>query len=179
MQRKMRGLAVVGLCVVTVAVGGCDILGLLNILGPARLSDGGGGNVLSAGTKVVTGQMTELTQDELQILNDQVTSFLQGSNPSIPTAEMTNEQADGVIDFLAQNSVPGGTTTGLNSIEEIQAFAEAAQADPSIITIPQTLIDAYADSTANIDTENIDINELFSGILGALGGTTTTTTTTE
>ena len=75
---------------------------------------------------------------------------------------------DGLIDFLQQNSVPGSSSTGLNSIEDIQAFAEAAQADPSILVVPQTLIDAYTGTIDNIDTENINVDELFNQLLGGL-----------
>lgn len=171
MKGTRRLLAVAVLCVAVAGSGGCDLFGLFNVFAPARITDGGGGSILSAGVKVATGEMTMLTQDEMQILNDQIGSLLQAADPSLPVQEMTNEQADGVIDFLQQNSVPGGST-GLNSIEEIQAFAEAVQADPSILVVPQTLIDAYAGTTDSIDTENINIDELFSQLLGGLSGTT-------
>ena len=172
MKGTRRFLAVAVLCVAVAGSGGCDVFGLFNIFAPARITDGGGGSILSAGVKVASGQMTTLTQDEMQILNDQVSSLLQSADPTVTVQEMTNEQADGVIDFLQQNTVPGGSTTGLNSIEDIQAFAEAAQADPSILVVPQTLIDAYTGTIDNIDTENINVDELFSELLGGLGGTT-------
>ena len=176
MKGTRRFLAAAGLCVAVAGSGGCDLFGLFNVFAPARLTDGGGGNILTAGVKVATGQMTTLTQDEMQVLNDQVGSLLQAVDPNAPVQEMTNEQADGLIDFLQQNSLPGSSSTGLNSIEDIQAFAEAAQADPSILVVPQTLIDAYTGTIDNIDTENINVDELFSQLLGGLGGTTGGTT---
>lgn len=123
-----------------------------------RLIDGGGGNILTAGSKVVGGQMTELTQDEMQVLSDQLLDLTLATHPeAIPPgyrASLTNEEADALLDFLRANSLPGAGEAGLNTIEEMLAFAEAAQADPSIVVVPQSLLDAFAylqDADVNVD----------------------------
>ncbi len=167
-KRWFSALLTAGLVMVCAA--GCDVLA---VFGPPRTTDGGGGSVLSAGSKVALGQMTNLTQDEVQILSDQVNTIISAANPSVPVQELTNAQADGFVDFLKQNTVPGSSTAGLNSIDDIQAFTQAAIADPSILVVPQSLIDAFAGTTDQIDTSNIDVNQLFGSVFGGLTGGST------
>ncbi|MFQ5423257.1 MAG: hypothetical protein ACE5F9_04680 [Phycisphaerae bacterium] len=172
MDRKRWFSALLTAGLVMACAAGCDVIA---VFGPPRTTDGGGGSILSAGSKVALGQMTNLTQDELQILSDQVNSLITAANPNVPVQELTNAQADGFIDFLKQNAVPGSSAAGLNSIDDIQTFTQAAIADPTILVVPQSLIDAFAGTTDEIDTSNIDVNQLFdsvfSGLTPSTGGT--------
>ena len=136
-------------------------VGLLAIAGcgyDSRLADGGGGNLLTAGSKVVGGQMTEMTQDELQVLSDQLLTIALTTSPELAdspfNAPLSNDQADALLDFLKANSLPGQGGAGLNSIEEVIAFAEAARSDPRILVVTQSLVDAFAylgESDVNVD----------------------------
>jgi len=132
----------------------------------SRLIDGGGGNILTAGSKVVGGQMTELTQDEMQVLSDQLLELTLATHPeAIPpgyVASLTNEEADALLDFLKANSMPGAGGPGLNSIEEMLAFAEAAQADPSILVVPQSVLDAFSYlQNADVSVDQSILFEIF------------------
>lgn len=173
-KRNRMSLCVALACIALVGSTGCDAF---NLFGAPRTTDGGGGNILTAGVKVANGTMTQLTQDEMQILSDQVSSLVAAASPGTTLPEMTNDQADAFIEFLTVNTVPGGMS-GLNSIEDLQNFAAAAQADPSIVNVPDSLIEAYQGEIDNFDPDNVDVDQLFGSIFGALGGTTTTTTTT-
>ncbi len=149
------------------AASGCDVLGLF---APPRVTDGGGGNIVTMGLKVASGQLTTLTQDELQILSDQISNIVATTNPGVQLPEMTNAQADAFLEFLSINTVPGSSTAGLNSIQDLSAFAEAAAQNPDILNVPDSLVEAYGDSIQDLDTSEVDIEELFNQVLGGLGG---------
>lgn len=154
-------------CLLLAGASGCDVL---NVFAPPRTTDGGGGNLLSVGLKVASNQLTTLTQDEMQILSDQVAGIIATTNPAVQLPEMTNAQADAFIEFLQINTVPGSSTAGLNSVQDLAAFAEAAAQNPDLINVPDSLVEAYGDSIQDIDTSEVDIEELFNQVLGGLGG---------
>lgn len=146
---------------------GCDVL---NLFAPPRTTDGGGGNLLTMGLKVVAGQLTTLTQDEMQILSDQIADVVVATNPGVQLPEMTNEQADAFLEFLSINTVPGSSTPGLNTIQDLQAFSEAASQNPDIVNVPDSLVEAYGDSIVDVDTSEVDIQDLFDQVLAGIGG---------
>lgn len=156
MNAKRSGLIVLTFAVIVMNVG-CGVS--LPFIDP-RLTDGGGGDVLSAGLKVVQGSMTTLTQDEVQQLSDQINGIIRSSIPQFNPSPLTNAQADAFIAFLRANSVPGAPGTGLNSFEDMQRFAAAAIVDPSIIVIPPGFLEAFG--------EMADIQDVFESVFGGI-----------
>jgi hypothetical protein len=140
-----------------------------NMFGPTRTSDGGGGSVLSAGVKAASGQLTQLTQDEVQLLSDQLRAFLAGEGQGGTFPPMTNEQADAFLEFLSVNTVPGSDRPGLNSLEELQAFLDAAAVNPGIIIIPQSLIDAYG-----LESDDFNLEAFLNSVVGGVSEPDTT-----
>lgn len=123
-----------------------------------RISDGGGGDVLSGGLKVVQGNMSTLTQDEVQQLSDQINAIIKATTPEFNPPPLTNAQADAFIAFLKANSVPGAPGSGLNTFEDMQNFAAAAIADPSIIVLPPGFEEAFGDGAS--------IEDVFGSVFG-------------
>jgi hypothetical protein len=113
-------LAVPMLSVLFVVVGGCAIG-----TGDPRTSNQGGGNLLSAGIKVTSYQLSALTPDELQILADQVAP----TDPNVP--QLTDEQADAIVQILRANNI--------NSLDDLNALIAQAQTDPSVVVLPEGL----------------------------------------
>ena len=157
MNHKPRMTRLIGFGMTLALAGGC---GLDSLFMPERLIDGGGGNLITAGLKVVSGQITSLTQDEVQLLADQARTTLGGVSAELAALpEMTNEQADAYLEFLQAN--------GLNSIEAFAAFVENAEVDPDSVVIPESLIEAFADTDVEIDEDNIDVDEVLDLVFAA------------
>ena len=156
MNAKRSGLIVLTFAVIGMNVG-CGVT--LPFVDP-RLTDGGGGDVLSGGLKVVQGSLTTLTQDEVQQLSDQINAVIRATNPEFNPPALTNAQADAFLAFLQANSVPGAAGTGLNTFDDMQNFAAAAIADPSIIVIPPGFQEAFG------DFENIE--DVFGSVFGGI-----------
>lgn len=93
----------------------------------ARTSNQGGGNILTAGTKVASGELTSLTPDEIQIIGDQLSNFI----PDAPDIELTDEQADIIDQFLEENDI--------NTIEEAIALTQ----NPGDIVLPDEFLDLF------------------------------------
>ncbi|MBU0638799.1 MAG: hypothetical protein KKB50_08040 [Planctomycetes bacterium] len=127
----------------------CGCVALLNLAGcpwaDARTSDGGGGDILSAGSKIIGGTMTGLNQDEIQIVTDTAISLA-----GAPIPPLSNEQADAVVDFIRTNQI--------DSIQDIQNLVTAVQEDPNAVTIPESVLTAFGEGQGIWD------------ILDALGG---------
>ena len=158
------------LSVAGIAMTGSTGCGVLPVFRPdPRTSDGGGGNVFSASTKAVTGQLTELTQDELQILADQVNAAVKLVNRNFNVQPLTNAQADAVLEFLNVNSLPGDGAKGLNTLDEVRLFAEAALADPSIVVVPQSVLDEFDGQFSFIDLSELDLGQIFGTAVGNMG----------
>ena len=66
---------------------------------PERTSNQGGGTILTATGKMVGGQMTQLTPDEVQIVADQISL-----DPQVDLT-LDDDQAQAIVDFLAQNNI--------------------------------------------------------------------------
>jgi hypothetical protein len=134
MRKRVRAAA--GLVVVTglfVAVTGC-----MGSSDP-RTSNQGGGNIITAGVKIATGEMTALTPDELQILGDLVAS----QNPAVPTLD--DDTAALLADFIDVNN--------LNSFDDINNLIAQVQADPESIVIP----DGFTELFANLSLDDFPI----------------------
>lgn len=141
MNVKRCGLLILTFAVMATAVG-CGVS--LPFVDP-RLTDGGGGDVISGSLKVIQGNMTALSQDEVQQLSDQINAIIKATKPGFNPPPLTNAQADAFIAFLKANRVPGGTMSGLNTFEDMQNFAAAAIADPSIIILPPGFEEAFGE----------------------------------
>lgn len=136
--------------------GGCGLINFSFV--PSRTNDGGGGNVLTAGLKIVGNQMTTLTQDEIQQLADAAAQVVATVDPALVGPELTNEQADAFLDFIQANNI--------NSLDDAAALADQAAMDPGSIVIPDSLIAAFAGTGSDIDPNNPNIDALFAMVFG-------------
>jgi len=166
MTLKRTGL-IIATCVVLVLGSGCGVTRLVGLVTPdPRLTDGGGGDLLSGGFKIMRGAMTMLTQDEVQHLSDQVHSVVSMTNPNVTLPPMTNVQADALVAFLQVNSVPGSPSTGLNSLNDLRQFLEAALTDPDVVVFPPGFLEAFADQLNLVDVSELDLESIFGAVLG-------------
>ncbi len=121
-----------------------------------------GETILSAGAKVASGQIASLTAGEIIILNQTAADLLNSQNPNAPaTPTVTTAQAQALTDFFSAND--------LNTVEDFQDLAEAAQNDPDSIQGLDALAAAFAGSETDIDPDNFDpdtVDELFNTLLG-------------
>jgi hypothetical protein len=111
--------------------------GLLGIAGcplqESRLTNQGGGNILSATGKIVSGTLSQLTPDEIQILADRVSTTLADLNNETEPVELSDEQAQVVADFFSQNNV--------GSVSDLNGLIAQAEEDPGSIVIPEGVTD--------------------------------------
>jgi len=138
-----RFVALTSAMLIVVAGVGCGLI--FPSLDP-RLTDGGGGTLISALDKVAQGNLSGLTQDELQLLSDQINQAIQSANPGAPVNPLTNEQASAILEFLAANN--------LNSPEDFDAFSMQAEMDPDSVVIPPSLITAFSGDAPFADPDN-------------------------
>lgn len=129
MRRIHRAYVIVALAAGAMVLSGC---GSVASSGPRTLNQGGG-SLLSAGVKIAQGDMTDLTADEVQILAD---NFLPDGSP-----ELTDEQAAGIVEFLALNS--------LDSLDDIQSLMNGGT-DLSSIDWP----DGFLELWSNLSFDN-------------------------
>lgn len=90
-----------------------------------RLTNQGGGSLLSAGAKVAGNNLLALTPDELQILSDTAAAAI--DDPQIAGFEMSDAEASALLEFLEVNAI--------DSIDDLQAVVD----DPGALTIPDSL----------------------------------------
>jgi hypothetical protein len=84
---------------------------------PERTSNQGGGTILTATAKVLGGQMTELTADEVQIIADQINELdLQVD------LTLDDDQAQAVVDFLSEYNI--------DSLDDFQTLDPVAVQPP-------------------------------------------------
>jgi hypothetical protein len=100
---------------------------------PDRLSNQGGGTVLSAVAKVASDDLTSLTPDEIQLLAEGVEDLL----PDIDLPPLTDEQAQAVVDLLDEFD--------LDSLDDVAVFIEQVSQgqvdiDPDVIDILAGLV---------------------------------------
>jgi hypothetical protein len=113
---NVKKAAALGLaaCFVLTGTLGC----LLAPVVPERTSNQGGGTILTATGKVLDGQMTQLTADEVQIVMDQISDL----DPQLDLT-LDDDQAQAIVDFLAAN--------GIDSLDDFQDLT------PGTIQLPQ------------------------------------------
>jgi len=104
---------------------------------PDRTNNQGGGNVITATTKVIAGQMTQLTPDEVQAVSDTISDL----NPNVDLV-LSDDQAQVVVSFLNQNNV--------NSIEDLQGL------DPNTIQIPDNVEVLFNNLNLVVDGMQVD-----------------------
>lgn len=97
-----------------------------------RLSNQGGGSIVSAGSKVASGKISSLTPDEVQILTDAA----EQADPGALSTQVDDAQAQAAVDFLKANN--------LNTVEQIQAFVAQAEANPASVVIPPSVLSLIA-----------------------------------
>ncbi|MFQ5411828.1 MAG: hypothetical protein ACE5EC_06005 [Phycisphaerae bacterium] len=122
-----------------------------------------GESILTAAAKVAGGQISELTANEILILNQTASDLIGATDPNAQVPALTEAQASAVSDFLKANN--------LNTLEDFDALQQAAQTDPSSIQGLDALSAAFSGSTNEIDPNNLDPNSIDS-ILGPLFGQT-------
>ncbi len=99
----------------------------------ARTSNQGGGSLISAGAKVLGGEISNLTPDELQVAADTAADIT--DDPQLAGFVLGDDDAAAIVDFLELN--------GINTVDDIQRLAD----NPDSLEIPeslQTLIDGGA-----------------------------------
>lgn len=122
-----------------------------------------GESILSAAAKVAGGQISTLTAGEIMILNQTASDLVGSTDPNAQVPTLTQPQAAAVADFLVANN--------LNTLADFEALQQTAQTDPSSIQGLDALSAAFAGSTNQIDTTNLDPNSI-DNILGPLFGQT-------
>lgn len=100
---------------------------------PDRLSNQGGGTVLSAVAKVASDDLTSLTPDEIQLLAEGADGLL----PDVDLPPLTDEQAQAVADVLDEFD--------LDSLDEVAVFIDQVlqgqvDIDPDVIDILAGLV---------------------------------------
>ncbi|MBN1490984.1 MAG: hypothetical protein JXA69_13790 [Phycisphaerae bacterium] len=120
-HRRSPIVAVLAIVVVLACQSGCA---------PAvdpRTSNQGGGNIVTAGSKVAAGSMAALTPDEIQILAD---NFAPEGTPAL-----NDEQAAAMQQFLVANDV--------NTVDDISRLIGQAQTDLSSIELPEGFLELF------------------------------------
>lgn len=92
-----------------------------------RVTNQGGGTVISAVNKIGSQHLASLTPDEVQILTDTFSNLQDKVDVFV-----TDAQAADAVFFLIEHD--------LNSFEDVQRFIAEAQADPDSIEVPESLI---------------------------------------
>ncbi len=108
---------------------------LLTTLTGCPSSSGSGGNIFTAAAKIAGGSMTSLTGTEVQILADTAEEFA-ASQGEVIDLTLTDEQADVIVEFLVINEI--------NTVQDLQAAIEQAQANPDSIEIPEGAIELFS-----------------------------------
>ncbi len=104
-----------------VFAGGC--------FGDPRTTNQGGGNIISATVKVGTGQLSNLTPDEIQIVGDNIATFIAGA----PSVELSDDQAAAISQVLIDNN--------LNTIQDVTDLVE----NPGDVVLPDEFLDLFGD----------------------------------
>ncbi len=145
--RSMRICALV-LCGLAVSVGGCF-----------------GENILTATGKVIGGQMSTLTPNEIRLLNEAAIALLGSQDPNVEAIPLTEAQAEAISNFLALNNI--------NTVEDVEAIAQLAETNPDQILGLEELAAAFAGTAADeLDPATVnpdDLNLVFQSIFGGVG----------
>lgn len=137
---------------------------LVALLLPVGVTGCFGDNIFSATSKVLSGQISQLTSGEILILNEVVVGLLQSQNPGFNPPPLTSTQAGALAAFFQANTI--------NTLEDAQTLAETAQTNPEAIQGLEELAAAFAGTELDIDPNNVeanDIEEIFQAIFGGAG----------
>lgn len=97
-----------------------------------EFSNQGGGNLVTATSKIVGGRLGELTPDEVQILGDRVTQVAPLVEAEVIEAgEISDDEAEAAVDFLVVNDI--------NTVSDLRDTIELAGENPEAVVIPQSL----------------------------------------
>ena len=133
-------------------------IGALLALGFLVGATGCGENILTAGAKVASGEISQLSANEIMILNQTLIDVLAAENPDVTVTPLTEPQAEALSNFFQANS--------LDTPEDFTALEQTAQTDPASI---QGVTELAAAFSAELDPDNFDPAAL-AEILGALFG---------
>ncbi len=129
----------------TAGAAGCDVFALI-----------------SAAAKLSSGQIGDLTADELRVLSQAGADFINSQTPGAGAQPLTQAQAQAIADFLDANNV--------QSEMDLQNLIMQAQTDPGSVQGLVELAQAFQGSgdsfDANSPTEeelNALFNEVFNG----------------
>ncbi len=100
-------------------------LSLLTGCPDARLTNQGGGSLISAGAKVAGSSISSLTPDELQVLSDTAVDVI--NDPRLAGFVLSDEEATAISEFLVANQV--------DSISDVQQAVN----NPNDLTVPDSL----------------------------------------
>jgi hypothetical protein len=103
-----------------------------------RTCNQGCSNPVQAATKLAGSNLAALNPDDVQVLADLATQISGAPFPAV-----TDDQAAAVISFLKANNV--------NTVEDLQALIEQAQANPDILVIPDDVWAVLEAIAANPD----------------------------
>ncbi|MBX3396076.1 MAG: hypothetical protein KF841_11985 [Phycisphaerae bacterium] len=144
-------IAACAICVSVVGMSGC-----------------GGDNILSAVSKVLGGQMSQLTAGEILVLNRAAASVV-SQFTGLPPVTLTTPQAVAVSNFLQVNE--------LDTIQDLETLARTAQSDPDSVQGWDDLSGAFAGSDFDNDEGEFDpsrLGDLFGHIVSGASGSGST-----
>lgn len=123
-----------------------------------------GESIVSAGAKVASGQISQLTSGEIKILNQTVTDVLASTNPGFTAEPLTDAQAEALSSFLKSNN--------LNTIEDFEALKTTAETNPESLQGLDELAAAF-NNGQDYQGQDFDLDAIFNALFGASGGTGT------
>lgn len=121
-----------------------------------------GESILSAGSKVLGGQISQLTPGEILILN-QTASDLISQVTGLPGTTLTTPQAVAISNFLQVNE--------LDTLQDFETLATNAESDPESIQGLEELGSAFEGTDYEGDEGEFDagqLGDLFGSILGGV-----------
>lgn len=126
------GLGIVGV-LATVLAGGCPSV-------DSRTSNQGGGNLITAASKLAAGDLSTITADEIQIVTDFAIDQLDAPIDAVP-----DDAAEAVVTFIQDNN--------LNTIDDIQSLVDnpdQAVVDDNVVAV----LGAFAEGqVANLEAQ--------------------------
>jgi hypothetical protein len=122
-------------------IAGLSVVGsallLAGCMGDPRTTNQGGGNLISATTKLFDQHLNQLTPDEVQIVTDLVSDLV----PDVDL-ELSDEVAGAVAELLSENNVA--------RFDEVETLVKAIVKSPESISVPAALTTLFvSDRTAN------------------------------
>lgn len=102
-----------------------------------RTTNQGGGSLLSAATKLSSGQISEWTPDEVQVLGDTLTQLAAENGDPVEGLEYTDPQAAAIVDFLQMNDI--------NTLEDWDDVKSQYDQDPNSVAIPEGALELFSE----------------------------------